>query len=78
MTKGKQPNCVNGLSISHLFQHSSKTRRYPNRAADSILVGWSLPHCEIALTLSEFELGLEMDSVEVRGILIFNNQEWGR
>lgn len=27
---------------------------------------------------TEFELGLELDSVEVRGILLFNNQEWGR
>jgi hypothetical protein len=28
--------------------------------------------------LLEFELGLELDSAEVRGILLFNNQEWGR
>ncbi|KAF9558515.1 hypothetical protein CPC08DRAFT_743329 [Agrocybe pediades] len=27
---------------------------------------------------TEFELGLELDSAEVRGILLFNNQEWGR
>lgn len=27
---------------------------------------------------AEFELGLELDSAEVRGILLFNNQEWGR
>jgi hypothetical protein len=27
---------------------------------------------------SEFELGLELDSAEVRGILLYNNQEWGR
>ncbi|KAG9217771.1 hypothetical protein CCMSSC00406_0003540 [Pleurotus cornucopiae] len=27
---------------------------------------------------TEFELGLELDSAEVRGILIFNGQEWGR
>ena len=30
---------------------------------------------ELAL---EFELGLELDSAEVRGILLYNNQEWGR
>lgn len=29
-------------------------------------------------TLTDFELGLELDSAEVRGILLFNNQEWGR
>ncbi|KAF5381924.1 hypothetical protein D9757_007563 [Collybiopsis confluens] len=26
----------------------------------------------------EFEIGLELDSAEVRGILLYNNQEWGR
>jgi len=26
----------------------------------------------------EFELGLELDSAEVRGILLYNSQEWGR
>lgn len=28
--------------------------------------------------MTEFELGLELDSAEVRGILLYNNQEWGR
>jgi len=28
--------------------------------------------------LPEFELGLELDSAEVRGILLYDNQEWGR
>jgi hypothetical protein len=27
---------------------------------------------------TEFELGLELDSAEVRGILLYNQQEWGR
>ncbi|KAJ3966608.1 hypothetical protein EV361DRAFT_934394 [Lentinula raphanica] len=27
---------------------------------------------------TEFEIGLELDSAEVRGILLYNNQEWGR
>jgi hypothetical protein len=27
---------------------------------------------------TEFELGLELDSVEVRGILLYHGQEWGR
>lgn len=26
----------------------------------------------------EFEIGLELDSAEVRGILLYNGQEWGR
>jgi len=32
----------------------------------------------ILTTLKEFELGLELDSAEVRGILLYNKQEWGR
>lgn len=33
----------------------------------------------VRLTLGlEFDLGLELDSAEVRGILLYNNQEWGR
>ena len=27
---------------------------------------------------AEFELGLELDSAEVRGILLYQGQEWGR
>ncbi|KAK1232190.1 hypothetical protein PQX77_004671 [Marasmius sp. AFHP31] len=27
---------------------------------------------------TEFEIGLELDSAEVRGILLYNNEEWGR
>lgn len=26
----------------------------------------------------EFEIGLELDSAEVRGILLYNDEEWGR
>lgn len=28
--------------------------------------------------LTEFELGLEMDSAEVRGVLFYEGQEWSR
>ena len=28
--------------------------------------------------LADFELGLELDGVEVRGILLFEGREWGR
>lgn len=28
--------------------------------------------------VTEFELGLELDSAEVRGILIYEGQDWGR
>lgn len=27
---------------------------------------------------TEFEIGLELDSAEVRGILLYEGQEWGR
>ena len=27
--------------------------------------------------VTEFELGLELDSAEVRGILIYEGQDWG-
>ncbi|KAI0308701.1 hypothetical protein OF83DRAFT_1123866 [Amylostereum chailletii] len=27
---------------------------------------------------TDFELGLELDSAEVRGILLYEGQEWGR
>ena len=33
---------------------------------------------EIDLSYSDFELGLELDSAEVRGILLYEGQEWGR
>ena len=28
--------------------------------------------------LQEFEVGLELDSAEVRGVLLYNGVEWGR
>lgn len=31
-----------------------------------------------ALGFAEFELGLELDSAEVRGVLIYQGQDWGR
>lgn len=35
-------------------------------------------HLTNFIVYSEFELGLELDSAEVRGILLYKNQEWGR
>lgn len=32
----------------------------------------------ILIPVVEFEIGLELDSAEVRGILLYNNTEWGR
>lgn len=41
----------------------------------------SLPVQEIISNIDcpvEFEIGLEMDSAEVRGTLLYNGQEWGK
>jgi len=39
----------------------------------------STPKSDVELKYgTEFELGLELDSAEVRGILLYNGQEWGR
>jgi hypothetical protein len=42
--------------------------------------GMNLPFCFDLRSHSEpeFELGLELDSAEVRGILLYEGQEWGR
>ncbi len=31
-----------------------------------------------SVAIAEFELGLELDSAEVRGVLIYQGQDWGR
>jgi len=33
---------------------------------------------KIHMVHTDFELGLELDSAEVRGILLYEGQEWGR
>jgi hypothetical protein len=42
--------------------------------------GMNLAFCLISdlIPRPEFELGLELDSAEVRGILLYEGQEWGR
>lgn len=53
-----------------------------NGPIEWILYRWGKPKPMPSLTLNapdpEFEIGLELDSAEVRGILLYNNQEWGR
>lgn len=77
--KGKPWNCASGPSTSPRSLHSGRTLRI-RLLAGSILVSFSALHYELLLRqrATEFELGLELDSAEVRGILIFNGQEWGR
>ncbi|KAF8890667.1 hypothetical protein BD779DRAFT_1438377 [Infundibulicybe gibba] len=69
---------------------TEKVMRYTDEGETSELCKWtvdlsSLPTFQQNSNLpqpggfyTEFELGLELDSAEVRGILLYNNQEWGR
>jgi len=67
-----------------------KVMRYTDEGATEELCKWtvdigSLPTFQKNASISqpngfytEFELGLELDSAEVRGILLYEGQEWGR
>ncbi|KAG7087569.1 hypothetical protein E1B28_013524 [Marasmius oreades] len=70
---------------------SEKTMRYTDEGETSELCKWtvdlsSLPAFQANASASmtqngfytEFEIGLELDSAEVRGILLYNDEEWGR
>ncbi|KAF9264585.1 actin-like ATPase domain-containing protein [Marasmius fiardii PR-910] len=70
---------------------SDKTMRYTDEGETMELCKWtvdlsSLPAFQANASASmaqggfytEFEIGLELDSAEVRGILLYNNEEWGR
>ncbi|KDQ54562.1 hypothetical protein JAAARDRAFT_38238 [Jaapia argillacea MUCL 33604] len=69
---------------------SDKVMRYSDEGETTELCKWtvdlaSLPTFQRNANLpqpngfyTEFELGLELDSAEVRGILMFEGQEWGR
>ncbi|KAF8064184.1 hypothetical protein FPV67DRAFT_1629198 [Lyophyllum atratum] len=69
---------------------TEKIMRYTDEGETSELCKWtvdlsSLPTFQQNAAIpqaggfyTEFELGLELDSAEVRGILLYNNQEWGR
>jgi hypothetical protein len=39
---------------------------------------WSFTGSHNRLGTVDFELGLELDGAEVRGILVFDGREWGR
>uniref|UniRef100_A0A0W0G1N0 Actin-like ATPase domain-containing protein n=1 Tax=Moniliophthora roreri TaxID=221103 RepID=A0A0W0G1N0_MONRR len=69
---------------------SDKIMRYTDEGETTELCKWtvdlsSLPAFQHNASMgqsggfyTEFEIGLELDSAEVRGILLYNNQEWGR
>ncbi|KAF8687621.1 Actin-like ATPase protein, partial [Rhizoctonia solani] len=69
---------------------SEQTMRYTDEGETSELCKWTvdlstLPsfaeHARMgsmAGFYTEFELGLELDSAEVRGVLLYNGEEWGR
>ncbi|KAF5326409.1 hypothetical protein D9611_000946 [Ephemerocybe angulata] len=77
--------------VATLFtSDSDKIMRYTDEGETLELCKWtvdltSLPTFQqnaassnMAGFYTEFELGLELDSVEVRGILLYHGQEWGR
>ncbi|KAG8681066.1 hypothetical protein FRC08_015858 [Ceratobasidium sp. 394] len=69
---------------------SERVMRYTDEGETSELCKWtvdlsSLPsfaeHARMGNQngfYTEFELGLELDSAEVRGVLLYNGDEWGR
>ncbi|KAF8750144.1 Actin-like ATPase protein [Rhizoctonia solani] len=69
---------------------SEQTMRYTDEGETSELCKWTvdlstLPsfaeHARMGSMTgfyTEFELGLELDSAEVRGVLLYNGEEWGR
>ncbi|THU93853.1 actin-like ATPase domain-containing protein [Dendrothele bispora CBS 962.96] len=69
---------------------SERVMRYNDEGETSELCKWTvdlstLPAFQQSALLgqsggfyTEFEIGLELDSAEVRGVLLHNNQEWGR
>jgi hypothetical protein len=69
---------------------TDKIMRYTDEGATTELCKWtvdltSLPTFQRNISIpqpngfyTEFELGLELDSAEVRGILLYEGQEWGR
>lgn len=73
-------NFASGLSICLRYPHSDKMllwRRWMAFTQVRLFSQVSRYFFVKELVL-EFELGLELDSAEVRGILLYNNQEWGR
>ncbi|THH06853.1 hypothetical protein EW145_g3802 [Phellinidium pouzarii] len=70
-------------------QDSEKIMRYTDEGETMELCKWTvdlgnLPSFQQQANMvqggfyTEFELGLELDSAEVRGILVYEGQEWGR
>ncbi|KAJ3986951.1 hypothetical protein F5890DRAFT_1571980 [Lentinula detonsa] len=89
--KGKFSQSVQDASfVAVLYtSESDKIMRYNDEGETTELCKWtvdlsSLPAFQQnAMSQSggfytEFEIALELDSAEVRGILLYNNQEWGR
>jgi hypothetical protein len=85
------PSAQDSSFIATLYtSDSDKLMRYNDEGETNELCKWTVDLSSLptfrqnAATpqmngfYTEFELGLELDSAEVRGILLFNNQEWGR
>lgn len=72
-------NCVNGLWICPRYLYSNRTWS-PLPPVASTQVGHLIIHSALlgTHTFIEFEIALELDSAEVRGLLLNNGQEAGR
>jgi hypothetical protein len=76
----KFKSCVNGRLISVPCRVSRQTRVCQTRTGSTRVRIMKLPRMLCSLHPSpppELELGLELDSAEVRGILVYEGQDWG-
>ncbi|KAI5120632.1 hypothetical protein M0805_009392 [Coniferiporia weirii] len=83
-------NAQDRLFVATLYtSDSDKIMRYTDEGETMELCKWTvdlgnLPSFQQQANMiqggfyTEFELGLELDSAEVRGILVYEGQEWGR
>ena len=66
------------LSVLPSFQHNAQEPS-PNGFYTGTAAALFLPGVARVLTVRvEFELGLELDSAEVRGVLVHEGQDWGQ
>ena len=78
--KEKPPSCANGQLTSLRFQPSKGMLPHllPKVGAFTQVRYFVFIFAISHNSSAEFEIGLELDSAEVRGILLYNNEEWGR
>ena len=82
LPRERPKNSANGLLIWGSCQLSKTMQTHPIEMVSTLVrcdVNPILkPRSKSETVGTEFELGLELDSAEVRGILIYGGQDWGR